>query len=524
MRTEQVDIVVIGSGIAGLSYAIRCSEFAKVLIVTKSSVDASNTMFAQGGISAVFDDKDSLENHIADTLTAGDGICDRNAVEVLVSNAKEAVLYLEKLNVKFNKNEDGTFDLHREGGHSHARVVHNADATGREVETSLVKEVGNYKNIKIYEHHFAYDLVVNNNTCNGVLVFDEQAGEFVQIQAKITMLASGGLGQVFLRNTNPSVATGDGFAIAYRAGAAMMNMEFVQFHPTTLFSKKGETFLITEAIRGFKAILRNKAGEAFMEGVHPLKSLAPRDIVSQAIIKEMSGSGDECVFLDLTHLDQKEVAKHFPNIYERCVQEGLDLAKDMIPVVPAAHYMCGGIKTDLKAKTNIENLYACGECSGTGVHGANRLASNSLLEGLVFAEQAAIDTRQKLNNCNVSFETVSVSTKIAPISREDEEIDEMRNYVQELMWNDCGIIRSEKQLRFCLSELEILLEHAENNLNENGFSVKVIELINLIICAQLIASSALSRKESRGCHYRSDFSQKNSEAIPSLKVLHNIAS
>lgn len=521
MKTETYDIIVIGSGIAGLSYAIRCAEFADIVVVTKGHIGESNTMYAQGGIAAVFDSEDSIENHINDTLTTGDGLCDRRSVEILAQNAKSAILYLEQQEVNFDKAKDGSLELHLEGGHSRARIVHNADATGKEVENSLVEVVRSCRNVAIRENHFAVDLIVNNDKCEGVVVFNVETKEFIRLQSEIVMLAAGGAGQVYKRTTNPAVATGDGFAMAYRAGAEMTDMEFVQFHPTTLYGKSKETFLITEAIRGFGAELKSKSGKAFMEGRHPLKSLAPRDIVSRAIVNEMSESGDDCVYLDLTSVNQKELAKQFPNIYKRCADEGIDLSKDMLPVVPAAHYICGGIKTDVKARTSVINLYACGECAGAGVHGANRLASNSLLEGLVFAEQAANEAKIKLhqtknpvfpNNNNMPSQLIGDEI--------NSEIWNLKKKLQDIMWRYCGIIREKSELVNCLKELNTIKDYTLAIIKSKGFSVNAMELVNMADCSIMICGSALYREESRGCHYRTDYPAKNE--MPVHSVISNL--
>lgn len=510
MKTEAYEIVVVGSGIAGLSYALRCAEFADVVVVTKGHIGESNTMYAQGGIAAVFDNEDSIENHVNDTMATGDGLCDRPAVEILAQNAKDAILHLERQEVNFNKTKDGSLELHLEGGHSRARIVHNADATGKEVENSLVGAVRNCNNVAIRENHFAVDLIVNNGKCEGVIVFDEENKEFIRLQAKIVMLAAGGAGQVYKRTTNPAVATGDGFAIAYRAGAEMTDMEFMQFHPTTLYGKNKETFLITEAIRGFGAELKNKSGKAFMEGKHPLKSLAPRDIVSRAIVNEMSESGEECAYLDLTHLNQKELAGQFPNIYRRCTDEGIDLSKDMVPVVPAAHYICGGIKADVKARASIENLYTCGECTGAGVHGANRLASNSLLEGLVFAKQAADEARIKLRQIESPVISDGYNLPLPRVSNGvNANIASSKKKLQEIMWQYCGIIRKKNELANCLNELKTIKDNAVAIIESDGFSVPAMELVNMAECSIMICGSALHREESRGCHYRADYPMKN---------------
>ncbi len=507
MKSTPYDILVIGSGIGGLFYAIKCAPFARVLIITKGFIGESNTMYAQGGIAAVFDTKDSVASHINDTLNAGDGLCNLEAVEVLVENARNCVLELEQLNVHFDKTALHNFDLHREGGHSFARVVHHDDATGKELENSLVKAVRSNINITILEHQFVIDLLVDGGKCNGAIILDQENNEAKILLSKITMLASGGAGQVYMQNTNPVIATGDGFAMAYRAGAEMMGMEFVQFHPTVLYSPGNENFLITEAVRGFGAELKHKNGETFMEKYHPMKSLAPRDIVSLAITEELKRTNDTCVYLDLRSFDQSEVKKHFPNVYKRCQDEGLDLSREMIPVIPAAHFMCGGVKTDLQGRTSIVNLYCCGECSCTGVHGANRLASNSLLEGLVFATQAAKNTEKILPEVNIPVLNVPLKPNIAE-ETETEEMARMKKYLQNMMWCKVGIIRNFVELENCLVELDTMKSIAEWKIKRNGISKEWMELLNMIETSKMIAYSAELRTESRGCHYRSDYPDK----------------
>lgn len=506
MKYQETEVLVIGSGIAGLFYALHCARFAKVMLITKGTEGESNTMYAQGGIAAVFDKEDAVENHVRDTLVAGDGLCDEKAVRLIAQNAQQAILELDSLNVKFDKRESGTFDLHREGGHSHARVVHATDATGKEVETTLVSRVRSNANITILENCFAVDLCVANNQCNGVITISPTEKEPLQIHAKAVMLASGGAGQVYQLNTNPAIATGDGFAMAYRAGAAMANMEFVQFHPTTLYEYGQQVFLITEALRGFGAELKNKQGNTFMEKYHPMKSLAPRDIVTRAIVNELTENGEPCVYLDIRDFETNDIYKHFPNIYQRCMKAGLDLKKDMIPVVPAAHYMCGGVVTDLKGRSSIKNLYACGEVSCTGVHGANRLASNSLLEGLVFAETAAADTRSLLAlpiTESKHFDFVQLDQV------EDLDLSTKKNFLQELMWKYAGIIRTEKELKYCLGELKKMQRELQSEISLKGISIPVMELLNLVETSLLIVKGALQREESRGCHFRSDFPLKS---------------
>ncbi|MBL0308987.1 MAG: L-aspartate oxidase [Bacteroidetes bacterium] len=462
MTLPKFDIAIVGSGIAGLFYAIRC---------------------------------------------AGDGLCDLAAVTLLAKNARNSILELEQLNVKFNKTSEGTFDLHREGGHSHSRVVHSNDATGKEVENSLVKIVRNHPNITILEHHFATNLIINDQVVQGINVLDISKNCTFNISSKITMLATGGGAQVYLHNSNPPLATGDGFAMAYRAGVLIKDMEFVQFHPTIFYGKDSEAFLITEALRGFGAELKLRDGRTFMEKYHPMKSLAPRDIVSRAIISEMSQTSDSSVFLDLRNLNQSELKIHFPNIYARCVKEGLDLSKDMIPVAPAAHYFCGGIQTDLSGRTSAKNLYACGECSCTGVHGANRLASNSLLEGLVFAEEAALDTAKFLP----TIKQPEIDLKLVHQKPYDEpnKLSSKKKRLQNLMWTDAGIIREGTSLNNCLEELNKLKIGMAEDTKEDGLSKDFMELSNMIETSLLIVQSAILRKESRGCHYRSDYPDKN---------------
>ncbi len=507
MNRLNTDVLVIGSGIAGLQYAIRCSAFAKVLVVTKGSIGESNTMYAQGGIAAVFDKRDSVENHINDTLIAGDGLCNKASVRLIAESARQCILDLCESRVEFDKDVNGAFELHREGGHSFNRIVHTADATGKEVETSLVHLVRSNKNISVFENAFAVDFVTQNNTCIGATVICKTDNEVFDIRAKIVMLATGGCGQVYLQNTNPAIATGDGFAMAQRAGAAMANMEFVQFHPTTLYAPGKETFLISEAVRGFGVPLTNKEGQQFMDQYHPQKSLAPRDIVSRAIVSEMHKSGASCVYLDARSFNLEEVEEHFPNIYRTCVENGLDLRKDLIPVVPAAHYMCGGVVTDLCGRTSVVNLFACGEVSCTGVHGANRLASNSLLEGLAFAQQAAKVASETL----ASIQLNPSIFKSFPLNEFPEvtELEPVKNHLREIMWQHAGITRDNHGLEICLEELHAMDDVVRCNIRSSQFSVQRMELQNMIACGIMIVQSAILRLESRGCHYRTDFPEKN---------------
>lgn len=505
MRTERTEILVIGSGIAGLTFALRCAGFARVTVITKSTIGESNTMYAQGGIAGVFDDADSVENHVHDTLIAGDGLCNEEAVRFIVSEAPQCILELSQLQVPFDKTGDGHFDLHREGGHSHARVVHTADATGRAVETTLVKQVKAHPEIALLENHFALDLLVENNICYGATAVDTRTGETICFEAPITMLATGGGCQVYRENTNPAVATGDGIAMAYRAGADIENMEFVQFHPTTLYAPGKGTFLITEALRGFGAELKHADGSTFMEHYHEMKSLAPRDIVTRAITAELKKKGTDCVYLDVRGFEETEIKKHFPTIYERCAQEGIDVTKEMIPVVPAAHYMCGGVATDLEARTSIQNLFACGEVTCTGVHGANRLASNSLLEGIAFARKAA----SLIETLLPSLTATEIQAGVPEIIRANDSFAAgMREALRELLWLQAGILRNGTDLQNCLEQL-MAWEQQLSRLQIK--SVQTCEVLNMVQTGLLITRSALERHESRGCHYRTDYPTKDNE-------------
>lgn len=504
MKTEHYDVLVIGGGIAGLFYAIKCANFAKVCLVTKGSLGDSNTFYAQGGIAAVFDERDSIESHINDTLIAGDGLCNLQAVELIAEKAKEYINELSALNVEFSKDFTGKFDLHREGGHSFKRIVHRADDTGRAVETSLINAVCYSKGIAVFENHFAIDLLHDNGIYYGAAILNEETGALSLFYSKITMLATGGAAHIYKRNTNPPVATGDGFAMGFRAGVEIGDMEFVQFHPTTLYTPRDEAFLITEAIRGFGAELKHKDGSTFMELYHPLKSLAPRDIVSRSIMNELARRKEECVYLDLRGFETGEIKAHFPNIYSLCVTHGLNMKYDMIPVVPAAHYMCGGVMSDLWGRTSMHNLYCCGECSRTGVHGANRLASNSLLEGMVFAGQAAIMTGMSIENIPHPSSPKYTIKYRAVSNTNDDMVNDMKKRLQDVMWQHAGIIRNAEALNSCIIELDKMWLAVKALIDNNGVNRPRYELLNMIETSMLICRGARLRKESRGCHYISD--------------------
>ncbi|MHB9036267.1 MAG: L-aspartate oxidase [Armatimonadota bacterium] len=511
-----VDVLVLGTGIAGLSFALRVSESGRVALVTKKSDTESNTNYAQGGIAAVMDPNDTFESHIHDTHVAGASICHPDAVEILVEEGPDRIRELVEFGVRFTRSslspEPSRLDLGREGGHSVRRIVHAADLTGREIERALVSQVKGNHDIRVFEHDHAIDLITeqvgDRAVCRGAHVLDSETGDVMSFRAKVTMLATGGLSRVYLHTTNPEIATGDGVAMAYRAGAVIANMEFVQFHPTTLFAKDhqpGErSFLISEAVRGEGGILRLKSGETFMEHYHEMGCLAPRDVVARAIDTELKKSGDDCVYLDVTHLDPEMVRGHFPHIYETCLATGIDITKDWIPIVPAAHYSCGGAVVDSNGCTSIKNLYACGEVSSTGVHGANRLASNSLLEAIVFARRAASDVDKRIrsieyaevNEYPLDLHTVSVAPSL---------IDDLTTQLRTVMWKHVGIVRTNERLAKALVEICEIRRQAEALYANGELSAKLLELRNMALTSELIVLSAQWRKESRGLHYNLDY-------------------
>ncbi len=508
----KVDTLVIGSGIAGLFFALRAARLGSVLVITKKERSDSNTNWAQGGIAAVLSPDDNYELHINDTLEAGAGLCNREAVEILVREGPEHVKELMAMGVQFTM-KDGKLDLVREGGHSKHRILHAADLTGREIERALLARAAEHPNIQIWEHHIAIELITehhlrkktNDITCYGVYALDTKKRRFKKILAKFTMLASGGCGQVYQHTTNPEIATGDGVAMAYRAGAEIHNMEFIQFHPTALYHPKAKSFLITEAVRGFGGILRNSKGEAFMARYDPRKELAPRDIVARAIDSEVKKLGDECVYLDITHKPADQIKEHFPNIYERCLMLGIDITQELIPVVPAMHYSCGGVATDLYARTTINRLYASGETASTGVHGANRLASNSLLEALVFSHRAYVDMCEKIKSIshNTDFPDWDESGTESP--EEWILISHNRKEVQQVMNDYVGIVRSDLRLERARRRIEFLKEETEAYYKRTKISEGLLELRNIIKVAKLIIESAIKRRESRGLHYTTDY-------------------
>ena len=509
------DYLVIGSGIAGLNFALLAAEHGRVVVITKKRPADTNTNWAQGGVAAVLAPDDSFEQHITDTLNAGDGLCDRKAVELCVKDGPAQVQRLLDVGVRLARDASGNLDLGREGAHTRHRVVHWEDVTGREIQRALIKAVLAHPNITVLDGHIAVDLLSlakygGDPACFGAYVLDTRTGEVKTICARATLLATGGTGKVYIYTSNPDVATGDGIAMAYRIGAACGDLEFVQFHPTVLYHPMAGSFLISEALRGEGGVLKLANGEEFMEKYHPMKSLASRDIVARAIDNELKKSGSDAVHLDMTHLDAAFVRGRFPNIYERCLSLGIDITKQPIPVVPAAHYMCGGIKTDEHGATTIKSLYAIGECAFTGLHGANRLASNSLLEGMVFSARAAAAVREAPR---VRPERVAPWSYGGATDSNDAIVvslnwDEIRRF----MWSYVGIVRSDKRLERARRRIEILRDEIREYYIDFKVTSDLVELRNLALTAHLIIESARRRKESRGLHFTLDYPDKLPEA------------
>lgn len=525
------DFLIIGSGIAGLTFALKVADFGSVAIVTKEGVMDSNTNLAQGGIASVFDELDSFDLHIKDTLESGDGLCHSRVVEDVVTNGPDRIRDLIDLGVKFNINKKGPqhgestqLDLGREGGHSQKRIVHAQDMTGREIERVLVSHIKKHANISLFENHLAIDLTTcstrmqrgfittrHEDYCCGAYVLDKQSNLVINFRAHITLLATGGAGKVYLYTSNPDIATGDGIAMGYRAGATLANLEFVQFHPTCLYHQDAKNFLISEAVRGDGGILIDQNGYPFMEKYDPQKDLACRDVVARAIDTELKKSGHDAVFLDISHRDSDAVKNRFPNIYRRCLDLGFDMTKEPIPVVPAAHYMCGGVVTDLVGRTDIRGLYALGETACTGLHGANRLASNSLIEALVYAHNASREAIKDLE-----------STKLKPLPEipdwdevgttdSDEVIIVSHNWdeIRRLMWNYVGIVRSNKRLARAKRRIEIIQKEIQEYYWNFKIEPGLIELRNIATVAELIIKCASTRKESRGLHYNLEYPAKD---------------
>lgn len=521
----QTDFLVIGSGIAGLTYAIKVAKACphkQVLVVTKTRADETNTKYAQGGIAVVNDlENDSFDKHIEDTLIAGDGLCNAEIVELVVKEGPERVAEIIGWGAQFDKVGDGDFARGKEGGHSEPRILHHKDVTGAEMERALLDTVQGLSNITLVNHYFVVDLITQHHLgylvtkatpdiqCYGVYALNLQTNHIEIIQAGVTLLATGGNGQVYRTTTNPAIASGDGVAMVYRAKGRIENMEFIQFHPTALYeaAQKGQAFLITEAVRGEGGILRNHYGEAFMDRYDARKDLAPRDIVARAIDHEMKITGTEHVWLDCRHIPVEKFKLHFPNIYARCISMGIDVAKTMIPVAPAAHYSCGGIKTDARGRSSIRHLYAAGECASTGLHGANRLASNSLLEAMVFAHRSAADAVQLLPQQIPALPEWNAKGTSQP--REMILLTQSLKELQQVMSDYVGIVRNNVRLQRASSRLDLLWEETEELYRSTVISPQLMELRNMITIGYLITKGAALRKESRGLHYNTDYPHKS---------------
>ena len=526
--TQEFDVLIIGSGLAGLTMALQVADTKRVCIVSKREVSDSASSWAQGGIAAVLNSEDSIEEHIQDTLVAGAGLCDVEVTRVVATKARESIEWLINQGVEFTREADNkALHLTREGGHSQRRIVHAADATGFEVQKTLAQKIREHANITILENHIAVDLITTrkinkkaaenhdlDNYCLGAYVLDNKTGHVMTIAAQQTVLACGGAGKVYLYTTNPDVSTGDGIAMAWRAGCRVANMEFIQFHPTCLFHPHAKSFLISEAVRGEGGLLKLPDGTRFMPEHDSREELAPRDVVARAIDFEMKKRGLDCVYLDISDKPLTFIIEHFPNIYARCLELGIDMSQQAIPVVPAAHYTCGGVMVDAQGKTDIANLYAIGETACTGLHGANRLASNSLLECLVFGRAAAADILQASKHALPSLPVWDESR----VTDADEEVlithtwDELRRF----MWNYVGIVRTDKRLSRALHRIHMLRDEVQEFYSNFKISNDLIELRNLLQVAELIVESAISRKESRGLHYSKDHPNMDAEPIPTV--------
>jgi L-aspartate oxidase len=500
-ETEYHDVIIVGSGIAGVYTSLEIPEDLDIAILTKESIEISNSVLAQGGIAVSLDKEDSPELHFKDTIYAGAGLCDERSVWVLVNEAATNILALCKYGVNFDKKSSSELSLSREAAHSKNRIIHAGDTTGKEVLDKLISVVRTKPNVKIAERTFAVDLLTEDNNCKGILAYDEIKGKFILYLSNIVICATGGYGNLYANTTNPEVATGDGVCLAYRAGAELMDLEFIQFHPTVLYHPENKSFLISEAVRGEGAILRNVNNKRFMPDYHPLNELAPRDIVSRSIFEEMRKTNSPNVYLDITFKDKEYLENRFPNIYKTCLSYGIDMSKDYIPVAPVEHYCMGGIRTDIYGRTNINGFYACGEAACTGIHGANRLASNSLLEGLVFGRKIGLEVADILKDDKKRKVDFTFNYKT---DRRESGIDreEIHSDVQNAMTENVGIIRDREGLLEAKKKVEAYLEKIKLIKNHD---VKDFELQNITQLSRLVIDSALRREESRGAHYRSDF-------------------
>jgi L-aspartate oxidase len=529
----ETDFLIIGSGIAGLSFALKAASLGKVTMVTKKNKADSSTNRAQGGIACVLDKNDTFADHIKDTLISGAGICDEEVVRMVVENGPECVRELLRIGVPFEHDDNGKLDLGREGGHSARRIAHAYDLTGHEIECTLLKAANEHDNINILENHIAVDLLLasksaaaglgakSRDSCLGAYVLDSRTGEVHTYSARATILCSGGTGKVYLYTTNPDIATGDGIAMAYRAGAKVANLEFVQFHPTCLYHPKAKNFLISEAVRGEGARLIDKQGRPFMQKYDPRGDLATRDMVARAIDAELKASGDDSVFLDITHKPAGFIKKRFPHIHKTCLSYGIDMTREPIPVVPAAHYMCGGVLTDMTGRSSLDSLYALGETACTGLHGGNRLASNSLLEAVVYAEQAFRQCRKDWPELAQKNLPPAPSWSSGHAARIEECILITHNWdqIRRLMWDYVGIVRSTQRLRLVQESLTPIQQQVQRHYHDYLLTSDLVELRNIALLADLIVRSALTRHESRGLHYIVDYPEQISEPLQKFTIL-----
>ncbi|MFH1161205.1 MAG: L-aspartate oxidase [bacterium] len=517
MRTY-VDFLVIGSGVAGLTFALKAAKHGKVCIVTKQKMDDTATSYAQGGIAAVMYTPDSYEKHLHDTIVAGDGLCNEKIARLTITESTERIKELIRWGAKFDKTQSGRYDLAKEGGHSEYRVLHHKDSTGKEIEDTLIDQVRKHPNIEVLENDYAIDIITQHHlgvevnirtsdvTCYGAYVLNPRSRLVDTILAKVTLIATGGAGNIYSNTTNPTVSTGDGIAMVYRAMGIIENMEFIQFHPTALFNpQERPSFLITEALRGFGGVLKTYDGKEFMHKYDARLSLASRDIVARAIDNELKISGEDFVYLDCRHLNKNDLIRQFPRIYAKCLSVGIDITRDLIPVVPAAHYICGGIKTDEFGHTTIRNLYASGECACTGMHGANRLASNSLLESVVFSHRASEHALQQIKTIDYCNAIPDWNAEGMVLTEEMVLITQSQKELQAIMSNYVGIVRSNLRLQRAFDRLELLYSETEDLYDKSILTPRLCELRNMINVAYLVIKQAIARKENRGLHYSLDY-------------------